>query len=330
MSPSEPNRSPPRPAPISVSPVRAAEPNQVRLLLERGLELFGRAELEPALRCWRQVLELAPGHTQALDYLSAATGEEPAPVSNFSERAHREECAIDRERLRAHLAHGNYQEAWQVLEEALLLYPDDPELVRARDLLEPRVALRIAQHMRLSMPPRVSPSERHADLSERQQELLRLAETSSTYAQVLARSPFGEVDTLLGLRSLEELGLLTGGLPRPPHLPTRACHQPRAELDLSNIEGLTHFELLSDLSELGAEPGELSARCITELTSALRLLGSEETVVDVAALSAAEIRIVRHVETSGQLLSVAIDRSLSQLGLARLQVEMACQKWEQK
>lgn len=328
MSPSEPHRSP-RPSPINLSPVRAAEPNRVRLLLERGLELFGRGEREPALRCWRHVLELAPGHTQALDYLSAAAGEQPAPLSSFSESAPQEGGAVDRELLRAHLSHGNYQDAWQVLEEALLLYPDDPELVRARDLLEPRVALRIAQQMRLSMPPRLAPSERVAELSERQHALLRLAESSSTYAQVLARSPFGEVETLLGLRNLEELGLLAGGLPRPPRPPSRVAQQPRAELDLSNIDGLTQFELLSDLSELGAETGELSARCVAELTSALRLLGSEETVVDVAALTAEAIQIVRHVEASGQLVSVAIDRSVSQLALARLQVELACQKWEQ-
>ena len=329
MSPSEPDRSRARPRPISISPVRAAEPNQVRLLLERGLELFGRGELEAAVHCWRQVIELAPGHPQALDYLSAATGEELAPVSSCAERTPAEGRAVDRELLRSYLAHGNYQEAWQVLEEALRLFPDDPELVRARDLLEPRVALRIAQHMRLSMPPRVAPSDRVAELNDRQQELLRLAETSPSYAQVLARSPFGEVETLLGLRSLEELGLLTGSLPRPPHLPNRDP-EPRAELDLSHVEGLTHFELLSDLSELGAEPGELTARCVAELTSALRLLGSDETLIDVAALNAEEIRVVRHVEGSGQLVAAAIDRSISQLSLARLQIELACQKWEQK
>ena len=215
-----------------------------------------------------------------------------------------------------------------MLEEALRSYPDDPELVRARDLLEPRVALRIAAHMRLSMPPRVVAAGDQSELDERQRELLRLAGASRTYAQILDRSPFGEVETLLGLNALEGLGLLDSSWPDPATGSGPSTLEGN-ELDLSNVEGLKHFELLADLDDLNAEPGQLSARCVSVLASALRLLGSEETMVDISAITSDEIRIVRRLSAGGPLVSVAVDRSVSQLGLARLQVQMACQKLEQ-
>ncbi|MET0790417.1 MAG: tetratricopeptide repeat protein [Polyangiaceae bacterium] len=332
MSPSESTFSAPEEEsqPTGIPSLRPSEPNRVWLLLERGLELFGRGERASAIQCWEQALELAPGHAQALDYLSAAAGHEPAPPSRVPGRIQHD--GVDRNLLRANLKQGNYQEAWQVLEAALRLYPDDPELMRARDLLEPRVALRLAQDMRLSMPPRVTPSrpdELQPELNERQTELLRLAESSQTYSEILARSPFGEVETLLGLRSLEDLGLLDDSWPHPPRESARGTVVAPGELDLSNVEGVTRFELLPDLNQLSAAPGDLSLRCVSELTLALRLLGAEETVIDVAALTSREIQIVRRIGENGPFASVAIDRAVSQLGLARLQVEMACKKLEQ-
>ena len=333
MTPPEPVRSLAEPELPKPRPEAKTQPDWVPLLLERGLELFGRGEVLPAMRCWQEVLELDPANAQALDYLNAASenSNERAPRSSMSSRARRAEHGVDRELLRAHLVEGNYEAAWQVLEEALRLHPNDTELVRARDLLEPRVALRIAQRMRLSLPPRLAPGgtrELGATLAEHQRELLRLAESSQTYAEILARSPFGEVETLRGLRALQELGLLDSSWPRSAPEPEIAAAEASGELDLSNIEGLMRFELLADLEELSAAPNGLSARCVAELTLALRLLGSDETVIDVAALGAGEIQVVRRIGTKGPMASVTVDRSLSQFGLARLQVEIACQRLE--
>ena len=41
-------------------------------LLERGLDFYGRQLVVEAIRCWREVLQLSPGHRLALEYLEAA------------------------------------------------------------------------------------------------------------------------------------------------------------------------------------------------------------------------------------------------------------------
>jgi len=299
--------------------------------VERGLELFGRGEAAAATRCWREALEIEPGNVEALDYLQAASGDESAPVSSVSERARRARSVVDRELLRAHLEQGNYEDAWQVLQDALRLHPEDDELMRARDLLEPRVALRIARRMRLSVPPRLtaSPREPDTELGERERQLLTLAESCLTYAQILARSPFGEVETLLGLKRLEALGLLGESPSSVSRMPAAAALVGQRELDLSGVEGLKHFEVYADLDDLRSATSGLPARSIAELTSALRLLGAEERVEDVAALTASEIQLVRRMGRNGPVASVVVERSASQLGLARLQVELACQRLEQ-
>ncbi len=306
----------------------SGDEERVRLLIERGLELFGRGEGPAAILCWRAALELEPGNAEALDYMNAAFGDETPPVSSMSGRTRRVDRVVDRGLLRAHLEQGNYEEAWQVLQEALRLHPEDPELTRARDLLEPRVALRIARRMRLSVPPRVEPGTRDSqpDLGERERALLDLAQTCQTYAQILACSPFGDVETLLGLKTLETLGLLGESRSSAARQSEGAIRVGAPTLDLSGVEGLKHFEVYADLDDLVAAPRGLPARCVAELSAALRLLGAEERVEDVAALAASEIQIVRRITKNGPVASVIVDRSVSQLGLARLQVELACQR----
>ena len=46
--------------------------NRVEELLARGLELYGRSEMEAAIACWKEVLTLMPGDERAIDYLQAA------------------------------------------------------------------------------------------------------------------------------------------------------------------------------------------------------------------------------------------------------------------
>lgn len=56
---------------------------EVETLLSWGLDYYGRGQTKEAVACWRRVLALSPGHSQATDYLeSAGTGaaieDEPA------------------------------------------------------------------------------------------------------------------------------------------------------------------------------------------------------------------------------------------------------------
>ena len=48
-------------------------------LLREGLDLYGVNRVDEAIRCWRAVLELAPGHPEALDYLRTAGAAEVIP-----------------------------------------------------------------------------------------------------------------------------------------------------------------------------------------------------------------------------------------------------------
>ncbi len=63
-------------------------------LLKRGLDLYGRNDVEQAVQCWRQVLALSPNDQQAIDYLECA-GASPEPLPGGAE-------VIDLDRLRAH------------------------------------------------------------------------------------------------------------------------------------------------------------------------------------------------------------------------------------
>lgn len=50
----------------------AATVARVEALLRRGLRHYGAGEVDEALRCWREVLAVDPGHPEARDFLAAA------------------------------------------------------------------------------------------------------------------------------------------------------------------------------------------------------------------------------------------------------------------
>jgi len=54
-----------------VSSLRAAS-KEVETLLSWGLDYYGRGQTKEAVACWRRVLALSPGHSQATDYLESA------------------------------------------------------------------------------------------------------------------------------------------------------------------------------------------------------------------------------------------------------------------
>lgn len=60
---------------------RPEPPPGIDYLLDTGLNHYGRHEVDKAVDCWRQVLEVEPGHEQALDYLEAAGFQRAEPVS---------------------------------------------------------------------------------------------------------------------------------------------------------------------------------------------------------------------------------------------------------
>lgn len=54
-----------------MSSLRAAS-KEVETLLSWGLDYYGRGQTKEAVACWRRVLALSPGHSQATDYLESA------------------------------------------------------------------------------------------------------------------------------------------------------------------------------------------------------------------------------------------------------------------
>ena len=53
----------------------------VARLMAEGLDHYGHDRVDRAVACWRQVLDIAPGHPEASDYLRSAGYEDPAPAS---------------------------------------------------------------------------------------------------------------------------------------------------------------------------------------------------------------------------------------------------------
>lgn len=84
-----------------------SKPDAVARLVQQGLDHYGTGEVRHAVQCWREALELDPGHADAREYLEAALedlpeGEAPGRAPDPLEEAQnllqegREEEALER------------------------------------------------------------------------------------------------------------------------------------------------------------------------------------------------------------------------------------------
>lgn len=145
--------------------------DRIARLLQQGLDHYGRNEISEAVRCWKQVLTLAPDNAVARDYLEAAgidcdpktTGTRPtlrdAEIIDFgSARANLAgaEARADgsppgvrsvspRDSFKAEVAQllreRRYQSALELLYTASERHPEDAEIARSIELLRDRLEL---------------------------------------------------------------------------------------------------------------------------------------------------------------------------------------------
>ncbi|MGC4089016.1 MAG: hypothetical protein QM756_14165 [Polyangiaceae bacterium] len=233
---------------------------------------------------------------------------------------------IDRRLLAAHLAERRYEEAWDLLEEAVALHPDDGELLRARKVLEPHVAVRLAASTRLSSVPRPVAGARDVTqhgLGELHQNVLEATRQCRTVAEALGRSPHGRVGTLRALRDLKSLGLLDLSAQRaavasPPPAIERGA--------FAEVDGLLEVEVFVTRDHLLLQSDDAGGGFV-ELCEALRLLEPEQAIEDIVAEREHELLVLRPLSGSA-VARVRLDAEQSSPALARLQVAAACHKLE--
>ena len=166
--------------------------DQIAGLLQQGLDHYGRNEVLEAVRCWQEVLELAPHHPVARDYLESAGAEAHVPES--ARRAARDAEIIDFGVARANLAGAErdssgataasnalrqsfkaeveqllrdkrYESALELLCAARERHPDDLEIGRSIELLRARLETKTVRPF-ASQLPQAQPARQA--LSERQ------------------------------------------------------------------------------------------------------------------------------------------------------------------
>jgi tetratricopeptide (TPR) repeat protein len=146
-------------------------------LLQQGLDHYGRNEIAEAVRCWQQVLALAPDNPVARDYLDAAGADMNSMAS--PRREGRDAEIIDFGVARANLAaidgssataisnvqkqsfkaevaqllrDKRYESALELLCAARERHPKDPEIARSIELLEARLEARTLRPRPVNTP----------------------------------------------------------------------------------------------------------------------------------------------------------------------------------
>jgi tetratricopeptide (TPR) repeat protein len=177
-------------------------------LLGRGLEHYGRNEVEDAIRCWREVLEIAPGHAVATDYLASAG----VPV-DFSRQAEiidfrtaraqataQPQTTLSRTDIERLLREGNYEEALRILYTARARSPQDTGIARSIQVLRERLSAAYSRELvDLDLVPVLSGHASGAALTDEEQQVLSLVDGISSYGDIVAASPLGRLPTLRAL-----------------------------------------------------------------------------------------------------------------------------------
>ena len=207
---------------------------EIETLLEEGLDLYGRGDTSGAIRCWRRVLAVHPGHDLALDYLGSAGADPSAPVPGPESIPPDEEASVlsSPELLRL-VKEGQYDAALAILYEARSKNPKDASVSRSIRHLKLRLLRNYARELgNLDTVPELLGEVDITDLEIEEQEIARLVDGISSYEDIIASSPYGRLLTYRRLVGLKRRGLLAavldsalpsaelGGLPLPPNTPT--------------------------------------------------------------------------------------------------------------
>jgi len=211
---------------------RAPSPSDsIASLLSRGLDHYGRNEIDEAVRCWRSVLELEPHHATARDYLETAGASEPPrgadvinigsaraqlaassapPPSRPGESEPRADSAVAmpmRPRLERLLREHRYEEALALLYSARASNPKNSEIPKSIRLLRERLTADYAQRLGdLDRVPTLAPGA--LELNGEEQQVAALIDGISSYLDIATASPIGRLPTLRILSALEASGQL--------------------------------------------------------------------------------------------------------------------------
>lgn len=216
-------------------------PDSISYLLSRGLDHYGRNEVDDAVRCWRGVLELDPHHPIARDYLETAGASSDemrgAAVINFGtvRAEHGGDPLIDatappqsssafgalamngsgaelpRPELERLLYEHRYEEALALLYAARAGNPRNSEIPKSIRLLRERLTSDYAHQLGdLDRVPMLSPGA--LELTGEEQQVAALVDGISSFFDIAAASPIGRLPTLRILCSLQNSGqLITAG-----------------------------------------------------------------------------------------------------------------------
>jgi tetratricopeptide (TPR) repeat protein len=186
---------------------------QLARLMRQGLDFFAFDDVEQAVRCWREVLRLDPGHREAREYLRSALGdgeeaEGPDGAAEGAEPGQGELAAEARERLRA----GDLDGAFELLSQAERRDPDALEVQSLLDLVRSRLTHRYRERIgdgRQVPRVQVGPDEMlKYNLPATAGFVLSLVDGATSVEDVLALSGLDAFETLRVLSGLVDAGIV--------------------------------------------------------------------------------------------------------------------------
>ncbi len=204
--------------------------DSIQVLLQAGLDHYGRGDVDSAVRCWTEVLELNPNQEQARDYLDAAGVSENSPnaeVIDIDSLRERAGLSSDRPRrtlsqdpgplllpggqpspeLERMLKQRRYDDALALLYAARAKHPQDASISRSIRLLRERLILSYAERLTtLDHVPTVAADFDRSRLSSEQRQVLSFVDGISTFGDIAAANASGQLLTLRVLSDLQDAG----------------------------------------------------------------------------------------------------------------------------
>jgi hypothetical protein len=219
-------------------PAAESPTEPISSLLQRGLDHYGRNEIDEAVDCWRQVLKREPHHATARDYLETAgvffdeprgadiinlgaaraqlaSSVPPAPSKPEIPPADAGVSRLVRQQIERLLRDHRYEEALALLYSERAANPANREIPRSIRLLRERLSADYARRLGdLDRVPLLSPGALELDAEE--QQVAALVDGISSYFDIASASPIGRLPTLRILCALESSGQLTCGTTERP------------------------------------------------------------------------------------------------------------------
>ncbi len=259
----------------------------VEVILNEGLELFGLGRIEAAIEKWRAVLAMIPGEPRALDYLSAA-GVDPSIPQTVDELSAAEltapievlDVGFYRRQVASLVGEKKYEEALEILIEARRLDPGDSSLSRSLSLLKQHLTTRY--RTRLGLLETVVERCTEEPPSNIDSRVWQLIDGIATIADIIELSPIGEFRTLRGLCRLLDLKAMRlissaemSSAPQPTKETSQGKTSPRVvklvtatnhanAADADNYEALFREAQMAYLRRNHVKAIELFEECLTQ------------------------------------------------------------------